>query len=185
VRQKTCKACKRRYTVKSHHQPFQNWCSIDCGVRIARDKQSAMRQKAERKRQRERREKLKTRGDHMREAQVVFNKFIRLRDKGKGCISCDKPATWGGQWHAGHFIPVGRSGNSLRFFEQNCHRQCSECNNHKSGNLVSYRASLVDLYGESLVEWLEKSHPPTKMTIDEIKSLKSFYKERIKEIEAG
>ncbi len=34
-------------------------------------------------------------------AQQVFNKWINLRDKGKPCISCDKPIT--GRVNASHF----------------------------------------------------------------------------------
>jgi CO dehydrogenase/acetyl-CoA synthase alpha subunit len=36
-------------------------------------------------------EDLKTTSDYLKIAQQVFNKFIRVRDAGLNCISCNKP----------------------------------------------------------------------------------------------
>jgi len=43
------------------------------------------------KRKAEKKAELMTVQDYVKIAQQVFNKYIRLRDKDKGCISCGKP----------------------------------------------------------------------------------------------
>ncbi len=53
-------------------------------------------ERAEKKKQRERKAKLKSRSEWLKEAQSVFNKFIRLRDKSEPCISC-------GRYHQGQY----------------------------------------------------------------------------------
>jgi hypothetical protein len=45
-------------------------------------------------------ENLKTSSDYLKIAQQVFNKFIRKRDAGLNCISCDKPCK---KENAGHY----------------------------------------------------------------------------------
>jgi hypothetical protein len=70
----------------------------------------------------------------------------------------------------------------LRFDEDNCHKQCSACNNHLSGNLVSYRRFLTDKIGIQAVDKLEQQRPALKLDMDQIKELKAVYKAKIKEI---
>ena len=63
-------------------QSFQSWCSPECGVQIARDKQQKERTalaKIERKAIKARKEKLKGRAEHMKEAQAAFNSWVRER----------------------------------------------------------------------------------------------------------
>ena len=54
---------------------------------------------------------LMTLSDYLKLAQITFNKYINLRDKGKLCISCQKPIT--GRVNASHFLeckqPLQRS----------------------------------------------------------------------------
>ncbi len=66
-------------------------------------------------------------------AQVVFNKYIRLRDKDKPCVSCDKPL--GSKYDAGHYFSSGGH-KAVTFDENNVHGQCVTCNQHKHGNLL-------------------------------------------------
>jgi len=87
--------------------------------------------------------------DLIAKARLRFNKSIRERDKGKGCISCG-----GNIDHAGHYY-AGGSYPSLRFDEYNCHGQCVGCNMFKHGNLIGYRKGLVNRYGESYVQVLD------------------------------
>lgn len=112
---------------------FQTWCSPECGIVIARQKQEKERKSLQQRERREiavRKEKLKSRADHLREAQAAFNEFIRWRDWDRPCISCGR--FHDGQYHAGHYRSVG-SHPELRFDENNVHKQCAPCNNHKSG----------------------------------------------------
>jgi hypothetical protein len=97
-------------------------------------------EKAERKRQDERRQAVKPLSHFIRQAQKAFNDFIRYRDRHLPYISCDRNHE--GQYHAGHFRTTGAN-PELRFDEDNCHKQCSACNNHLSGNLIAYRPALI------------------------------------------
>jgi len=74
---------------------------------------------------------------------------------------------------------------SLRFCELNVHKQCSVCNNHRSGNIVEYRINLVKKIGAEQVEWLEGSHKPEKYTIEQIKEIRAEYQLKLKELKRG
>ena len=107
------------------------------------------------------------------EAQFWFNKFIRLRDSSLCCISCgtDKDL----QFHAGHYKPAGGY-SYLRFDENNVHKQCSVCNNHRSGNLVHYRVALIEKIGIDEVERLEKPNQLKNWSIKELQDIIEKYK---------
>lgn len=115
-------------------------------------------------------------------AQKAFNEFIRLRDAHLGCISCDKPSDWGGQWHAGHYKTVGARPD-LRFNEDNVHKQCSQCNNFLSGNLAQYRIALLAKIGSQRVLMLETdSETPKKYTAEDYAAITKTYQQKIKEL---
>ena len=88
--------------------------------------------------------------DLIAKARLRFHKFIRTRDEGKGCISCDK----GGTENACHYYAAG-SVPSMRFDEDNVHGGCVTCNKWKHGNLIEYRKGLVNRYGEDFVKVLD------------------------------
>ena len=88
----------------------------------------------------------------IKQAEKVFNAYIRNRDKEKGCISCGKSID-----HAGHYFSAGHY-SGLRFDETNVHGQCAGCNVFKHGNLVEYGIGLVNRYGTTYhIELLKKS----------------------------
>ena len=65
--------------------------------------------------------KPKTTGQLIKQLQPIFNKYIRLRDEKKPCISCGE---YSDKKDAGHFWAVsGYSG--LRFDEDNVHGECA------------------------------------------------------------
>jgi hypothetical protein len=73
--------------------------------------------------------------DHVKELQVIVNKYVRLRDKDKGCISCGTPLL--GKYDAGHYYSAG--GNpELRFNTDNIHGQCVYCNQHRHGTDMAH-----------------------------------------------
>jgi hypothetical protein len=138
--------------------------------------------KENKKKKAETKEKLKTKSQHLKELQVIFNKYIRLRDAEEPCISCRTKANV--KYDAGHYIAVSES-PALRFNEDNVHKQCSNyCNVNKSGNYHAYRFWLLEKIGVERVETLESSrHIPLKLSIAEINELKIVYKNKIKEID--
>jgi hypothetical protein len=149
-------------------------CSPECAIGLHEKSIS----KAIKASNREALKKLKTRSQWLKDAQAVFNKFIRIRDANNACISCGRFHT--GQYHAGHYRSVGSSPH-LRFNELNCHRQCSVCNNHLSGNIMHYRKGLIAKIGNQAVEQLESDNEPKKYTIDDIKQIIAEYKQKIKD----
>lgn len=131
----------------------------------------------------ERAEKIKTRAQHLGELQDAVNAYVRLRDINDPCISCDKPATWQGQWHASHFKSVGHA-PFLRFNLLNIHKACSVCNKWKSGNYAGYKPRLEKKIGKEMVDWLEgpAGNEPLKITVAEIKELKKFYRAEVRRL---
>ncbi|RKZ92284.1 MAG: recombination protein NinG [Gammaproteobacteria bacterium] len=193
MRQKTCKGCGDKYDKLPHHPPFQAWCGIDCGITVARVRQDKVRAKARAKGRadakradkaarathRARKQALKGRGQWLKEAQAEFNKFCRARDRNQPCISCQRHHD--GQYHAGHYMTVGGH-PELRFNEDNCHKQCSACNNHLSGDIARYRVNLERKIGPKRLAALEGPHEPLKLTIDDIKLIKVKYRGKVKEL---
>jgi len=118
----------------------------------------------------------------LKQAQSAFNRYIRLRDEGLPCISCQRMHS--GQIHAGHYRSVGAH-PELRFNADNCHAQCMPCNTHLSGNIVNYRINLIDRIGIERVEAVEKWERTEKLTIDGIKGIKSKFKILCKKLESG
>lgn len=113
-------------------------------------------------------------------AQKAFNEYIRLRDYRESCISCSKPHDWHGQWHAGHYKTVGAR-SDLRFSEDNCHKQCSVCNNYLSGNLANYFHGLVAKIGNDRILALDVVRD-VKATLEYYKEIHKTYTTKIKEL---
>lgn len=163
-------------------RPMQAACSISCAMALAHSKRLVEAKAIARKERADRRsarERIKTRGDHAKEAQAAFNEYIRERDRDLPCISCGRFHQ--GQWHAGHYRTVGAN-PELRFEPRNVHRQCAPCNNHKSGDIVNYRINLVDRIGAEAVEWLEGPHEPRRYSIEELKAIKAKYRAMVREL---
>jgi len=177
---KKCQICKADFMPRNSLHVV---CSGDCAIeKLRRTEERKQRQakQAERKAIRAKKEALKTLGQHKKELQVIFNRYIRLRDADLPCISCGttKPV----QYHAGHYRSVGAN-PELRFNEDNCNKQCAACNNHKSGNLIDYRINLTRKIGIDKVEKLEGPQAPQHFTVQQIKDMKSEYRARCKALE--
>ena len=165
-----CKVCKNKFEPKWFLQKtcFDPKCIIEWNKKVKADKWNKEKKAIK--------ENLKTKGDYEKELQIVFNKFVRLRDKGNNCISCNKPCK---KENAGHYRSVG-SCPSLRFEELNVHLQCEYCNTHLHGNLIKYRINLISKIGIDKVELLESFNDLKKYSIEELKGLKEVYKLKIK-----
>lgn len=171
------KTCRAEFEPKSM---LHKTCTPSCA-------EAFVEQEKTRKLKRERQEglaKLKKRSDWIREAQIAFNAFVRLRDRlaGHPCISSGRPLDWSGNAvDAGHYRSVG-SAPHLRFNEDNCHAQSKHDNQWKSGNAVDYRIGLIARIGLARVEALEADNDPRKWTIDDLKAVKTMYQQKLKEL---
>ena len=157
----------------------KGFCCTKCATEAGRKKQIESKAKKERSDHRAAKERLKSRQDWIREAQKWFNKWVRLRDAGHNCISCDKPPK---KKNAGHYRSCGAA-PELRFEPLNCHLQCEHCNTYLSSNAIDYRINLIKKIGEEKVSWLEGRHDPKKYTVDQLKEIKAKYKTLCKELE--
>lgn len=173
---KNCKVCGG---------PFQQMtslhvcCTALCSVEWAKRKREAKEKKDWTETKKVIKDKLKTRSEWLKEVQVIFNEYIRLRDKGLPCISCGNNNEV--KWNAGHYRSVG--GNpELRFHELNVHKQCEHCNTYRHGNLIEYRKGLVNRIGIEQIELLEGPQEPKHYSIPELIELKVIYKEKIKSL---
>lgn len=183
---KTCKnpACKTKFVPQRLGQAV---CNYACGLAIKDVNQEKARKAlvdVGRKEVKAQKEKLKSRGEHMRETQIAFNAYIRLRDQlaGHACISSGKPLDWSGnQTDAGHYRSVG-SAPHLRFDERNCHAQSKQDNRFLSGNAVDYRIGLIARIGQEAVDALEADQSVRKYTIDDLKAIKAHYRALVREL---
>lgn len=191
-RRKRCPECRVMFTKTRESQLVCG--EIECAIAHGKsEKGRAIAGKAladvGRREIKVRKEQLKTRADHLREAQAAVNEYVRLRDAHLPCISCDSTPNdndlmTGSRWDAGHYRSVGAC-PELRFEPLNIHRQCVKCNRNLSGNAVEYRIRLVHRIGAEKVAWLEGLHPACKYTVDEIKAIKAKYRTKTKELKKG
>lgn len=181
---KTCKnpECRASFVPQRLGQAV---CSPKCAlatVEVQKVKEKKSLAQAGRRDIKVRKEALKSRADHAKEAQTVINRYVRLRDAHLGCISCNKPASWGGQWHCSHFRSVGAAAH-LRFNLWNMNKSCSQCNAHLSGNIMVYRPRLVEKIGAEKVAWLECNHDLVRHEIAYLKRLKAVFTKKVKRLE--
>ena len=162
------------------HRTTQKVCSPKCAIEFnnARIKREAKRKAiADKKKAKD---DLMTLSDWKKKAQTVFNKYIRERDKNKGCISCGTPLQ-NRKFDAGHFYPTTYEG--LRFNENNVFGQCVPCNRSLHGNIHEYRKNITQRISQDELDWLDiNRYTPLKMTKDELKNLIEEYKIKIKEL---
>ena len=193
-----CKQCSERKDRESFEvdTPMLKLCSSECQrsyaenhYKSALDKVRKQKEREKAKVEREDKARLKVmkasvlkddRSHWLKKAQQEFNKYIRLRDQGKPCISCDKPDNGNHQRHASHYRSVGAC-SKLRFNEDNVHASCAQCNTHNSGNIVEYRIRLIKKLGAEKVEWLECQNQPTKYSCDELRVLVDLYRKKQKD----
>lgn len=185
MKPKTCKVCRERFTPA---RPLQTTCSIPCAIEWgikAAEKKALKEAAAEKKDLALRKKALKTRSDWIKETQIAFNRYIRLRDAGKPCICCGKPLgsdAVGGGFDCGHYRSVG-SAPHLRFDERNAAGQTKQCNRYGAGRAVDYRIGLIARIGLEAVEALEADQTPRKWTVDELKAIRDLYRAKAKELE--
>lgn len=175
----TCKTCKDKFIPKYF---LQKYCMVhdECikafstwvGEQNKKKIDKAIKQDIK-----ERKEKLMSHKDYIKLLQVVFNTYIRLRDKHLPCISCGTFKAE--EFHAGHYIAT--TYQYLRFDEANVHKQCSKCNTYLRGNSIPYRIELIKRIGLKEVERIENDrHKRLEMTITQIKEKMIHYKKLIK-----
>ena len=112
------------------------------------------------------------------------HKYIRLRDKGKPCISCGN--AWKPNFQAGHFYKAELY-SLLRFNEWNINGQCEQCNLRKEGNLNPYSVNLPKRIGQEKFKELKQIAEKQNLKVqywdkEELKKTRKYYQTKIKEL---
>ena len=186
--------CKMCGEVFNKSKPLQFCCCPACAIAYTK-KQNAIKQakasvQARRKERAQiiaRKHALETIPELTKKAQRTFNAYIRARDEGKSCISCNRPLPTNSGFYgydAGHYRSVGAAPH-LRFNENNVHGQCKACNNYKSGNVVEYRLNLIKRIGLTEVEAIESDNIARHYTKDDLREIERTYKQKLKELRNG
>lgn len=186
MKTRRCNHCGTRKELDQMiYKGIKSFCNTVCLIDYTRlNKSSKIKVRFENKAGRAKR--LKTTRDYLKEAQAIFNRYIRLRDiyRGQGCISCDKAYDnnrYG--WDAGHYI--SRRYNFTRMHTYNVHLQCKRCNQFLSGNIVEYRKRLINKIGEDKVLWIEENYRTShKFTSDYLKRFKKIFSKKARITEA-
>lgn len=200
-RPKPCKnpACRASFVPQRLGQAV---CSPKCGLAIKDVNEAKARKSLDqvgRSVIKERKEALKTRADHLKDAEKAVRDYRRTYELsiGSGCISCGESQEsilaaqgWktGGAFDAGHFLGKGAR-PELRLVPTNIWLQCKSCNAGSSkfarkGETVSqgFRAGLIARIGLEAVEALEADHAPRKETVEQLKSITAEYRAKTKEL---
>lgn len=114
--------------------------------------------------------------------QTTFNKFIRLRDQKKGCVSCGRPVKMGEKnYSAGHYYTRGAR-SDLRFNEDNVWGQCNKDNVFPGVNtMANFKKEVIKRIGKERFKALsvrkKQDYSPKKL-----KEIRSYYSVRIKKL---
>jgi hypothetical protein len=139
----------------------------------------ASQERQERKENKEAKQRIKTRSEWLKEAQAVWNRYVRARDAGLPCASCGaRPAQkMGGTMDCSHYRSVGSAAH-LRFHLHNAAAACVRCNRELSGNIVELRKGLISRIGIAKVEAIEANNQIRKFDINYLKRLKKVFKKK-------
>ncbi|MGM8381154.1 recombination protein NinG [Enterobacter hormaechei] len=191
-----CKVCGE-YFVPKFHDIRIRWCCPEHGAILAmeerekekvkaaakRIKEQKEAEKAGRKRRKAKRESFKSKSQWDKEAQSAFNRYIRIRDEGKPCVSCGNPLIGKSNYLTGSAIDASHyrsrgAASHLKFNVFNVHSACTRCNRQLSGNAVEYRIRLIDRIGLERVERLEADNAPRRFDVTYLKRVKAIFSRR-------
>lgn len=166
-----CKECKKEPRIG----PLQSRCHR-CIKHRAKSKEMAKKERIKIKRQKhkERPAALKKKLD------IIFSKYIRLRDKGKPCVTCG--CQWEEGFNCGHF--QSRRFFATRWDERNAHGQCARDNLWGAGEQYLHSIAVDGLYGQGVAQELFKiAHDPNfKLNSDFLKERLEYFAKKLAEI---
>lgn len=117
-----------------------------------------------------------------------FSKFIRLRDALDNgyvrCVTCNAIHHWK-QMDNGHFITRHQKHINTKYHEQNCHAQCTGCNNFGKGEQYKHGLYIDKRYGEGAsLKLYELAISPIKIKLGgyEITEMAEIYRKKTNEL---
>lgn len=185
-----CKECREYFPAEDVVRvPSGSFCTFDHAIAFA-NRKTAERAAKEAEKARKINEDFAKRvksgeiteptiAQRLKKCEKVVNEYVRLRDKGLPCISCDWPDDGTNARHASHFRSVGAC-SSMRFNTLNIHASCAQCNSMKSGNISQYRPRLIEKIGEAKVDWIERQPIQYRFEKDYLIKLEATFKKLVK-----
>ena len=121
---------------------------------------------------------------HLAQTKKIVHEYIRKRDEGKPCISCNAP--YNNTFDAGHFYPAGKF-TALKFDLDNIHGQCQQCNRYNEGEFERYSLTLPNRIGHERYDNLVKRAKTNlkytkKWTRTELKEIQKDVKLKLKRL---
>lgn len=175
----TDRLCKVCGTLFHPRTSLASVCSPPCAIKLGKGFSKQRRESTlrEAKQTRERRAALVSFAKLEYQCRKIVQKIARIRDRDQGCISCDKPASWDGQWHGSHFRTHAAC-SALQFHLWNINKACWIDNKLYSGRIDQYELGLIERYGQERVDWLKAQPKGTSKHTPEYRA----YLERFKKV---
>ena len=184
AKRKRCKECKELF--KATYSTAQMVCSSKCAYAYSKrkDKETKEKNKMVLEKLEIDKKSRTSLGALKKQTQLLFNIYIRLRDKGLPCISSNIP--YKSDFDAGHCFPVG-SYEGLRYDYDNVHGQSIGDNRFNEGNHVDYLINLPKRIGVERFKALVKRAEDykkygKKFTRSELIDIQSEVREKITEL---
>lgn len=183
-----CPQCKARLEEGQRIHPgcIEGWAEKQAAkARAKAERERKARAKVDRAQTRARKRALATARELIPVCQEWFNRFIRLRDRDKGCFVCGKPfpvGRIGGDFDAGHVRSRGAA-KHLRFNEDNCHGECKECNSSWGAKPHEIEAGAIRRIGLERYEALKNDNTTRKWLKQELLDRIEHYKAKCRELE--
>ena len=165
IKPKACAICRGNFTP---YKTTDRVCSLKCSILLQAEKEKA--------------QQLKNQYQDKKASEVinivtrVFNRYIRLRDKGSQCITCPTILPQDiSKFDAGHCFSTGAY-PELRYNIHNVNGQCRVCNQDKGGEYETYRENLPARIGQDEYDALELlKNKPRKYQVYELEALRQKY----------
>ncbi len=109
-------------------------------------------------------------------AKKELQRWVKIRDRSEGCISCDKKNSI--EWHGGHCFKA-EIYSGVELADINVHMQCPHCNIDLQGNFEGFKNGLIKRYGNKFFDELEELANETrkkKWDAHELREITSKYR---------
>jgi len=186
MKRSLCPHCKRRLDQgqRIHSECIAGYADArEAKAKRTEAKKLRHEQARERAEIRERKAALKRIPELEEECRKIVQKIARIRDRNDGCISCELPANWDGQWHGSHFRSHGAA-SAVQFNLWNINKACWICNKLYSGRIDQYEPRLVAKIGQEKVDWLKAQNQTVKNSREYLMRFKKVMGKRLRRMEA-
>lgn len=168
------------------YECYQDWWHNSDEAKEIR-KSTFLRSRKNAKPKKQLKPKSKTLPQLIQATRYPFQKLIRYRDYGKGCICCGEGLGNISDYDAGHFVPANIC-SQLIFHPLNVHGQLKECNQHKNGNYIGYLEGIKDrITADQFNELIriKNKYSTYKWERGQLNRMKQHYEQQLRLVESG